>query len=414
MTRSPMRPLFPCIVAALARALVAWSALLFAATPGTANARRDFVSVLGTGFALEGKPFVPVGVNNHYLTFGSREEMLRVLDGAVRLGATVVRTFLQPVIGTIRDTKRTTIWDFASPNETSNLGVNGNYMLHWDSDLRQMAINEAPNGIGKFDELVAEARKRNLKLDVAFLDFWAYTGGVQQMRAWYGSTDEKTFFFTDPRTRADYKRWVGYVLSRVNPLTGTAYKDEPAIFSWELMNEPYAATDAIFLAWVAEMSAHVKSIDANHLLTSGHAGVYNRMSDIALPNIDYGTWHGYPLYYGLTNEQFADEIDRFCSLGKAARKPVILSEFGLARSVPNQVEVYASWLLRIQRNDDCAGWLVWRLVGRQDSGNWPVDNHDQFDIRDDGGRAWDILTDAASKLKAMRRHQASPRLVEPK
>jgi hypothetical protein len=37
-------------------------------------------------------------VNNHYLTFGSQDEVTRVLDDAVTMGANVVRTFLQPVM----------------------------------------------------------------------------------------------------------------------------------------------------------------------------------------------------------------------------------------------------------------------------------------------------------------------------
>jgi hypothetical protein len=41
------------------------------------------------------------GVNNHYLTFGSAVEVTRVLDDAVAIGANVVRTILQPVIGSI-------------------------------------------------------------------------------------------------------------------------------------------------------------------------------------------------------------------------------------------------------------------------------------------------------------------------
>jgi hypothetical protein len=48
----------------------------------------------------------------------------------------------------------------------------------------------------------------------------AYTGGAQQMRAWYGNA----FFFKDPRTQPDFKDWINHVLTRINPLTHLAYR----------------------------------------------------------------------------------------------------------------------------------------------------------------------------------------------
>lgn len=374
---------------------VATLALLAGPSPGVAATASAFVRTDGTQFTMDGKPFFVTGVNNHYLTFGSQHEVLRVLDDAVAMGANTVRTFLQPVIGSL-DGSVPTIWNRNSKADASDLGVKGTYLLYWDPKQKGMAINDGPDGMQKVDFLLAEAAKRHLKLVIAFLDFWAYTGGAQQMRAWYGSSDKSTFFFEDPRTKRDYKKWIDHVVTRVNPLTGLAYRDDPTIMAWELMNEGNAEPESLRLAWTAEMSAYVKSLDPNHLVGSGHAGVADRMSDLAVPTIDFGTWHGYPLYYNLTVAQFDDTISEFCGLAAAAKKPALLEEFGYARSNADYVEAYATWLDTMNRDPDCAGWLVWRLVSLQDDGSYPLDTHDRFDVHNNGNALWDVLKEATA------------------
>ena len=367
------------------------------ATDGSSSAppASPFIKTQGTHFTLNGRPFFVAGVNNHYLTFGSQDEVTRVLDDAVAMGANVVRTFLQPVIGSL-DGSMATIWNWRLEADASDLAVKGTYLLYWDDREGGMAINDGANGMQKVDFLIAEAGKRRLRLIIAFMDFWAYTGGSQQMRAWYGSQDESGFFFRDARTRRDYMTWVRHVVQRVNVLTGIVYRDDPTIMAWELMNEGNARPESLRLAWTAEMSAYVKFLDPNHLVSSGHANVSDKLSDLTIPTLDFGTWHGYPLYYNLTVKQFGDMIAEFCQLAVRNRKPVLLEEFGYARSNPDSAEAYAMWLDRLGRDPDCAGWLVWRLVSRQDSGNFPVDEHDRFDIRNDGSTIWNIFKAAAA------------------
>ncbi|WP_156938218.1 beta-mannosidase [Mesorhizobium sp. WSM3626] len=357
---------------------------------------------------MDGEPFFVTGVNNHYLTYGSKDEVTRVLDDAVAMRANVVRTFLQPVIGSL-DGRVATIWDWQLEGEASNLAVKGTYLLYWDPSQNSMAINDGANGMQKVDFLIAEAGKRHLRLIITVLDFWAFTGGAQQMRAWYGSRDEATFFFSDPRTKRDYRTWVRHVVQRVNPLTGLAYRDDPTIMAWELINEGNAKPEALRLAWTAEMSAYFKSLDSNHLVSSGNANIFDpKLADLTIPSIDFGTWHGYPVYYNLTIQQFNDMIPEFCQLGARAKKPVLLEEFGHARSNKNAAEAYAMWLDTLTRDRNCAGWMVWRLVSRQDSGRYPVDEHDQFDIHNDGGALWNILKAAAARATQTRDTSPAP------
>jgi mannan endo-1,4-beta-mannosidase len=368
---------------------------------------RSFIKTSGTAFTVDGRPFFVTGVNNHYLTFGSRDEVTRVLDDAVAMRANVVRTFLHPVIGSL-DGSISTIWNWRKQADASDLGVRDTYLLYWDPRESGMAVNDGPNGMEKVDFLIAEAGKRRLRLIIVFLDFWAYTGGAQQMRAWYGSGDKSKFFFRDPRTKRDYRTWVSHVVQRVNPLTGLAYRDDPTIMAWELINEGNARPEALRLAWTAEMSAYVKSLDPNHLVSSGHAGVPDKLSDLTIPTLDFGTWHGYPLYYKLTVPEFNDAITEFCELAARAKKPVLLEEFGYARSNRDSAEAYATWLDTLTRDSNCAGWIVWRLVSRQESGRYPVDEHDQFDIRNDGSQIWNILKAATARAAQTRETSGAP------
>ncbi|ACL61603.1 glycoside hydrolase 5 family protein [Methylobacterium nodulans] len=368
-----------------------WTALgllaLAAWTPASAD---PFVRTAGTKFILRGKPFFVAGANNHYLPWGSEEEVTQVLDDAVALGANTIRTLLGPVIGS-PDGSTPTIWNWKSKATSYNLGVNGTYLLYWDARERQMGINDGPNGLQKIDFLIAEAGKRNLKLIIAFLDFWDYTGGAQQMRAWYKSNDKSTFFFSDSRTKRDYKTWVSYVLNRVNSLTGVAYRDDPTIMAWDLMNEGNATPESLRLAWTAEMSAYVKALDPNHLVSSGNANVTSPLVDLPIPTLDFGTWHGYPLYYKQTVQEFDAMITKFCQLAAQHNKPVLLEEFGYSRGNHDAAEAFTRWLNTLTRDPNCAGWLVWELVSKQNDGTVPNDPTFQFEISRDDSPIWKAL-----------------------
>jgi mannan endo-1,4-beta-mannosidase len=380
-----------------------WGWILIAAASSAATAdqtpaaglRSQFVTADGVDFELAGKPFFVTGVNNHYLTYGRDSEVVGVLDDAAALGANVVRTFLQPVIGSL-DGSTPTIWKWKTQSSTSDLNTHGSYLLYWDSKNQEMAINDGANGMQRIDFLIAEAKKRNIRLIICLLDFWSYTGGIQQMRAWYGSGDKSSFFFEDPRTRSDYRKWVRRVLWRFNEKTGLRYRDDPTIMAWELANEANAEPENLRLRWTADMAAYIKSLDPNHLVGSGNANPDLDTFDISAPAIDFGTWHGYPKYLDINPDQFNDLITKYCSVAPNFHKPVLLEEFGYARSNPDYIAAYERWLKTVAQDRNCAGWLVWRLVSRQENGQYPIDDDPiaQFDVRNDGSPIWSVLKHA--------------------
>ncbi len=374
---------------------IAFCTVLLLATGGDVTAGSiPFVKTAGTSFTIDDKPFFVTGANDFYLPFASKSETLRTFDDLAALRANVLRVFLHPVIGSLDGSVPTT-WD----RKSTTPDTHDTYMLYWDNKTKRMAINDGPNGMQKVDFIVAEAKKRNIRLIITFLDFWNFTGGSQQMRAWYGSTDKDYFFFTDPRTRQDYKVWLDHVMQRQNPLTGLSYKNDPTIMAWELMNEGNAEPMAVRRAWVSEMSLFIKGRDRNHLVASGNANAkpVHLADDLAIKSVDFGTWHGYPRYFNISPAQFTDLIPRYCELAVDHQKPVLLEEFGYGRNHPDHPEIYKEWLDILAKTPNCAGWLVWQLVARLDSGEYPVDDHDQFDIRNDGSQVWKVLKNAIVK-----------------
>ena len=85
------------------------------------------------------------------------------------------------------------------------------------------------------------------------------------------------------------------VIRRVNSVTGRTYRDDPAVFGYDLINEGRATAAAaaalqaraarplgrypeyrvpinILQAWYAEAAAAVKALDPNHLVATGEEG----------------------------------------------------------------------------------------------------------------------------------------------
>ena len=373
---------------------------------------------------LDGKPFFVAGTSVHYLGWGTRAEVDAVLEDARAMNFNVVRSILHSVIGSPESSApgaKPHIWNFSSTNDVSNMGMRGVYLLYWDAGKNEWAWNDSTvNGLGRWDYVLARAGQLGLKLDLSLLDFWQWAGGTQQINAWYGLSGRYTSFYTDLRTKALYKAWVAHVLNRTNTLTGIKYKDDPAIFAWDLMNEPEVSSIPLAQSWMRELSAHVKSIVPKHLLCSGSEGFYNGNggsepdTELALPDIDFGTWHTYPVYHNITPDDVVALVKRHAATAARIGKPVILQEFGYSEKQPDQAEVYRKWTEAVRSDPNAAGWIVWRLEGRVSPpptrafpggegdrlGAFPPDNGEGFGIHKDGSPKAQALAQAAAAMKA--------------
>lgn len=107
---------------------------------------------------------------------------------------------------------------------------------------------------------------------LALTDNWQPTGGADQFVTWAGGQVHEDFF-TDEAMKSMYKDHVAVLLNRVNTINGRVYKEDPTIFGFDLINEPRCFQCGNGLnQWIAEMSAYVKSIDSQHLITVGEEG----------------------------------------------------------------------------------------------------------------------------------------------
>jgi mannan endo-1,4-beta-mannosidase len=89
-------------------------------------------------------------------------------------------------------------------------------------------INTGAYGLQRLDYVVSSAEKYGLKLIVNFVNNWSDYGGIAAYVSAFGGNSSS--WFTDSASQAQYRAYIKAVVSR--------YTTSPAIFSWELANEP--------------------------------------------------------------------------------------------------------------------------------------------------------------------------------
>lgn len=114
------------------------------------------------------------------------------------------------------------------------------------------------------DKIVDDASKSGVKLILPLSDNWHLQDGLYQYVEWGGSMGTGDFF-TDPKIIRLFKDHISAIVNRTNTLNGRQYKDEPAIFAWDLINElrdgcnqsaPNATCDPTFTGSVQVQPLH--------------------------------------------------------------------------------------------------------------------------------------------------------------
>lgn len=322
--------------------LIVGAAIFFAAQERRASrvARPDFVSTQGPRFIINDSPFRFVGANVSIMyREEDRERMPETLRVAAEDGVKVVR-----------------VWAFGEGGEDSNVKSVGGDRNDWP---RQHPFRRKPGEWNEeafvhLDRVLIEAARNNLRVQLCLTNWWRDTGGVTQYLKWAGiedaADDKKPFginveramqFYTNDVTRRLYREHVEKIVSRRNTLTGVLYRDDPVIFGYELMNEAQAPTGrwAERRAWVAEMSAYIKSLDPDHLVTPGTWGYRSAaerrewLAEHRLPSVDFCDVHNYPRddldSYVDSPQALREFIDNRAAASYALDKPLVLGEFGM-------------------------------------------------------------------------------------
>src|SRR5439155_1194891 len=73
-------------------------------------------------------------------------------------------------------------------------------------------------------------------------------------------------FWTDPAVLVDVEEHIAALLNHVNVYTHVAYKDDPTILGWDLLNGGGSPT-----AWTRQIAQFIRGIDTRHLILSGYA-----------------------------------------------------------------------------------------------------------------------------------------------
>ncbi|MGH9968671.1 MAG: glycoside hydrolase 5 family protein [Pyrinomonadaceae bacterium] len=340
---------------------------------------KGFVQARGSRFVIDGEPFRFVGANVAVMHRDEdRARMPETLKQAAQAGIRVVR-----------------VWAFGEggPNDVGPIADFADWPRTHPFRFRPGEWNE--EAFVHLDKVIAEARQNNLRVQLCLTNWWRDTGGVAQYLRWAGITDaaddkypfgvnpEKAMlFYTNETTRRLYRDHLEKIATRRNTITGVFYKDDPSIFGWELMNEAQIVTShwSERRAWIAEMSAYLKSLDPHHVISPGDWGYRTAaerrewLADHRLPHIDYCDVHNYPRP---DEDSFVDSptalrefIDNRAAAAFSINKPLIFGEFGMGIEGYkgfSQIEWFRAFLEGNIRAGS-AGAMFWILTPDQNRG----------------------------------------------
>ncbi|HTV23255.1 MAG TPA: hypothetical protein VMG12_31420 [Polyangiaceae bacterium] len=302
-----------------------------------------FVRVRGTRFVRGGQPLGAIMGCNYWSaatdsrTGAGRARVTRELDRLKALGVGVLRVLA------LSEGPDSEPWRI-TPSLQPSPGA-------FDSD-----------GLAALDWLMVELARRDLSAVFTLNNYWFWSGGTAQYVSWArgvpipypglegGGAEWDRFgdfsaeFFIEPRARALFDAALDTIIPR--------YASSPAVFAWELVNEPQPRRHAVaFRSWADATARRIHRLDPNHLVTTGSEGntpapALNGLDidlDHASPAIDFVSVHAWPENWGWTRAEGVQKpvaevaarvrayLDEQLRDAAPLGKPVLLLETGYPR-----------------------------------------------------------------------------------
>lgn len=321
---------------------------------GCQTPKNEFIKVVDNQFQENGDPYYYFGINFWHgaylgadLVEGDKERLVRELDTLKANHITNLRimaaTEESPLIASVSPAFQT------SPGE-------------YNEELLQ-----------GLDFMLAEMAKRDMKAIMVLNNYWQWSGGMSQYvhwihghdlvdpdvsGDWHGFQKQSAKFYGDSACNALFRDYIEMLITRTNTVTKVHYSEDPAIMSWQLANEPRPdpnVQDSIklrneFKQWIHETAKFIRSLDTNHLISTGNEGVEGSrgsksifMDSHSSTYIDYLTFHIWPKNWGWfdakrpdetfertlqnTDNYFAEHIE----IANNMNMPIVLEEFGMER-----------------------------------------------------------------------------------
>ena len=313
-------------------------------------AEHSFIKVNADGqFVRDGKPYYFVGTNFWYGAIlgsegegGNRERLHKELDFLKSIGINNLRV----LVGADGENG---IKTRVEPSLQVAPGVYNDTIL------------------AGLDYFMNELRERDMTAVLYLNNSWEWSGGYSVYLQWSGHGDAvvpavdgwpaymeyvKQFPQSDS-AKALFANHVNYIVSRTNRYNQIKYVDDPTIMSWQIGNEPRAFSDENkepFARWMADVAAQIKSLDPNHMVSSGSEGSWGCEMDMNLfekihadPNINYLNIHIWPYNWSWVKADSLTEllprakentkkyIDDHMIIARKYSKPIVLEEFGFPR-----------------------------------------------------------------------------------